>query len=120
DRPSLAASRRPPVLEPLRRLINSLGLPGLEPAVVEGAGVLLGDFDVKQVQLRFHEVAKLLPLRLVPLIPHARQLLVLEIFVNPCTRRRLFPGPRGHPSAWPICTCTPRPRSRSGPRAARP
>src|SRR5205807_943059 len=29
---------------------------------------------------RFHEVAKLLPLRLVLLIPHARELLVLEIF----------------------------------------
>src|SRR5438876_11488004 len=70
----------PPVLQPLRRLINSLGLPGLEPHVVEGAGVLLSDFDVKQVQLRFHEVAKLLPLRLVLLIPHARELLVLEIF----------------------------------------
>src|SRR5437660_1887457 len=101
DRPGLAASRRPPVLKSLRRLINSLGLPGLEPAVVEGPGVFLGDLDVKQVQLRFHEVAELLPLRLVLLIPHARELLVLEIFDHRWHRLETE-REHGRNARWPI------------------
>src|SRR5438046_8942049 len=61
-------------------MIDSLGLPGLEPTIVEGAGVFFRDFDVQQVELRLHEVAKLLSLRLALFVPHARELLVLEIF----------------------------------------
>jgi len=38
--------RRSAVVRPFRHLINSLGLSGLEPAVVEGAGVFFRDFDV--------------------------------------------------------------------------
>src|SRR5713226_4137672 len=79
NRPGLAASRGPPVLESLRRLIDSLRLPRLEPPVIESAGVLFIDFDMQQVQLRFHEVAELRPFRLVLFVPHPGELLVLVV-----------------------------------------
>ena len=61
----------------LRLLVNPFRLPDGQPAVVEGARVLLGELDVEHVELGLHVVAELHALRVVLLIPHPGELRIL-------------------------------------------